>query len=86
MGLSYRFFVERRASSNPGANGCGLPGMLQSSKERAKHSPIVFAEEFLLRRPDFGVGLGRLQRFKLNFYAAKWPSILAGPARLQRQD
>jgi len=60
--------------------------MLQSSKDRAKHSPIVFAEEFLFRRPDVGVGLGRLQRFKLNFYAAKWPSILAGPARLQRQD
>ena len=60
-----------------------LPGMLQSSKVRAKPLAIVFAREFLSRPPCLGVGLCRLRGRTLNFYAVKMPPISARRIRLR---
>src|SRR5262245_58240623 len=58
-----------------------LPGMLQSSKVRAKPLIIVFAREILFRPPRHGVGLGRLRGLASHFYAAKLPPIAARRTR-----
>lgn len=83
MGILESLLVERGACSNLGANGSHSPGMLQSSKVRAKLLIIVFAREFLFRPPRLGVGLGRLRGLTLNFYAAKMPPISSRRIRLR---